>query len=296
MVKQYLQGTPFYSMGPLTHTGDGILMAQKAGAALWHMWHIHGSYGFKYDEFPIAFRTTLSGPRSIKRTVPWIAVDKFGRRYMNEYQPFAQDTAHRAMEIIDPDMPGYSRIPSYLIFDETGRKFGPIAQPLSLGGSIYDWSRDNSKEIAKGWILQAENIEKLAFKINETEDNEARMDSSILKTTISQWNDFVKTGEDPLQRPSSTMMPISVPPFYAAAVWPMITNTQGGPVHNAKQQVIDAFGQPIPRLYAVGELGSFWSNLYLLDGNLGECFSSGRIAGRNAALEKVRGKENDKGN
>ena len=50
LLKQYLQGMPFYSMAPLTHTGDGVLMAQKVGAALWHMWHVHGSYGFKYDE------------------------------------------------------------------------------------------------------------------------------------------------------------------------------------------------------------------------------------------------------
>ena len=73
------------------------------------------------------------------------------------------------------------------------------------------------------------------------------------------------------------------------------TNDEVGD-HLVVLTVIDAFGEPIPRLYAVGELGSFWSNLYLLDGNLGECFFSGRIAGRNAALERVRGKENDKGN
>ena len=122
LLKQYLQGMPFYSMAPLTHTGDGILMTQKVGAALWHMWHIHGSYGFKFDEFPIAFRTPFAGSRNPKRTMPWIVVDKSGARYMNEYQPAPQDTGHRAMEVFDPDMPGYSRIPSYIIFDEVGRK------------------------------------------------------------------------------------------------------------------------------------------------------------------------------
>jgi predicted oxidoreductase len=56
-------------------------------------------------------------------------------------------------------------------------------------------------------------------------------------------------------------------------------------VHNIRQQVLDAFGKVIPRLYAAGELGSFFNNLYELGGNLGECFSSGRIAGTNAAAE-----------
>lgn len=282
---QYLQGKPFYSMAPLTHTGDGILMSQKVGAALWHMWHVHGSYGFKFPEFPIAFRHPLAGQRNPKRILPWIVVDKFGNRYMNECQPAPQDTAHRAMELFDADMPGYPRIPSYIIFDEAGRKRGPVAQPLTVGGHIYEWSKDNTQEIARGWILRESTIQNLALKIRETTDNEGKMELEALEATISRWNDNVRAGKDPLYRPEGTMMPIQVPPFYAVPVWPIISNTQGGPVHNARQQIMDAFGQPIPHLYAAGELGSFWSHLYLLAGNLSECLISGRIAGRNAAAE-----------
>ena len=285
LVMQYLQGKPFYSMAPLTHTGDGIIMAQKVGAALWHMWHVHGSYGFKFDEFPIAFRHPIGGTRNPKRTMPWIVVDKFGARYMNEFQPAPQDTQHRAMEVYDPDMPGYSRIPSYMIFDEAGRKHGPIAQPLAIGGYLYNWSRDNMQEVDKGWILKADSIPELALMIRKTKDSEARMDPETLEATVSQWNNIVKKGQDPLHRPPGTMMPTEVPPFYAATVWPIISNTQGGPQHNAEQQIIDAFGKPIPRLYATCELGSFWSHLYLIAGNLGECLSSGRVAGRKAAAE-----------
>ena len=80
-------------------------------------------------------------------------------------------------------------------------------------------------------------------------------------------------------------MPIEVPPFYAAPVWPVITNTQGGPQHNVDQQVIDPFNEPIPHLYSAGELGSFWAHLYLLAGNLAECLYSGHVAGINAAKE-----------
>ncbi len=285
LLKQYLQGTPFYSMAPLTHTGDGIFMAQKVGAALWHMWHVHGSYGFKFPEFPIAFRTPFSGPRNPKLIMPWIVVDKFGTRYMNEYQAAPQDTMHRAMELFDSDMPGYSRIPSYIIFDEAGRKRGPIAQPLAIGGYKHEWSKDNMQEVAKGWVLRGGNIRELALRIREMTDNEAKMEPDILEATVSEWNNVVKAGKDPFHRLTGTMMPIRVPPFYAAPVWPIITNTQGGPQHNEKQQVIDAFGEPIPHLYSAGELGSFWSHLYLLSGNLGECLSSGRVAGRKAAEE-----------
>lgn len=284
---QYLQGKPFYSMAPLTHTGDGIVMAQKVGAALWHMWHVHGAYGFKFPEFPIAFRHPFAGARNPKRIMPWIVVDKFGERYMNEYQPAGQDTGHRAMEIFDPDMPGYPRIPSFLILDEVGRKRGRIAQPLSLGQYAYDWSEDNLAEVQRGWIVAADSLDELARKIKGMDMNERRADPKELKATLSKWNECVKTGKDWLNRPAGTMLPIEVPPFYAVPVWPIISNTQGGPVHNEKQQVIDPFDEPISRLYSAGELGSFFGHLYQLTGNLGECVSSGRVAGKYAAAENA---------
>lgn len=63
-------------------------------------------------------------------------------------------------------------------------------------------------------------------------------------------------------------------------------NTNGGPKHNSISQVIDNFGRPIKRLYAVGELGSLWGMLYQSGGNLAECFTSARIAARNLIKEK----------
>jgi predicted oxidoreductase len=62
-----------------------------------------------------------------------------------------------------------------------------------------------------------------------------------------------------------------------------VSNTQGGPVHNARQQVINAEGQPICRLYAVGELGSAFGHLYMSGSNIAECFVTGEVAGREAA-------------
>ncbi len=283
MLMQFLQGKPMYSMAPLTHTGDGIVMAQDVGAALWHMWHVHGSYGLKFPEFPVAFRTPFSGPRNPKRKMPWIVVDKSGLRYMNEYQPAPQDTMHRAMELYDPDLPGYARIPSYAIMDDAGLKWGPIGQPLAIGGKVYNWSKDNSEELARGWIVKGNTLSDLAKAIVAREDNEGRMDAAKLEATVAQWNEIVRKGEDPFHRPPGTMMPVKAPPFYAVPVWPIITNTQGGPVHNVRQQVMDVWNKPIPHLYACGELGSFFSHLYQLGGNLGECVYSGRVAGKNAA-------------
>jgi len=285
LLMQYLQGKPFYSMAPLTHTGDGIIMSQKVGAALWHMWHVHGSYGFKFTGYPIAFRHVFGGQRNPKRVMPWIVVDRYGSRYMDEYHPAPQDTMHRPMELFDPDIPGYPRIPSYIIFDEVGRKRGPIAQPLSIGEKAYYWSKDNNAEVEKGWILRAGTIRELADNISQQPENGGFMDAGTLESSVLRWNEAVSRGSDELRRLPGTMLPVVSPPFYAVPVWPVISNTQGGPEHNVRQQVIDAFGQPIPRLYAVGELGSFFGHLYELSGNLSECLYSGRIAGKAAAGE-----------
>jgi len=286
---QYLQGQPFYSMAPLTHTGDGILMAQKAGAALWHMGFIKGSYGFKFPDYPIAFMTPFAAYRSPQRRMPWIVVDRLGRRYMNEYHPAPANTNHWPMETFDPDLPGYPRIPSYVIFDEAGRRLGPIGKPINFEPFFYNWSPDNSQEIEKGWILRADSLDGLAAAIRALPENGGLLDSTALRDTVAVWNKQVETGRDPLGRPPGTMMQLSSPSFYAATVWPIVINTEGGPVHNERHQVLDPFGQAIPRLYATGELGSFFGHLYELGGNLAECFISGRVAGQCAAAETPLG-------
>jgi succinate dehydrogenase/fumarate reductase flavoprotein subunit len=301
--RQFFQGARFVSMCHPSNTGDGIRMAQKVGAALWHMWHVHGSYGFSFPELgEIAVRHGQGyGPygrygREVKMV--WIVVDKLGRRYMNEYPPMPADLAHRPMELFNGNLllrpqykagaTGYAGIPSWLIFDEQGRQAKPLGTNR-LTWNTYRWSKDNSAEIKKGWILKAGTLKELASKIRKDPDNDGLMDEERLKKTIARWNEIVAAGKiDPdfFRGPDSMFGPIASPPFYAVKVWPLISNTQGGPVHNALQQVLDPFGKAIPRLYAVGELGSMFGHIYETMGNIAECITSGRIAGKNAAKER----------
>jgi len=41
-----------------------------------------------------------------------VAVDKFGKRFMDEYPPAPQDTGTRALEFYDADIQDYPRIPA----------------------------------------------------------------------------------------------------------------------------------------------------------------------------------------
>jgi len=129
------------------------------------------------------------------------------------------------------------------------------------------------------------------------------MNSENLKETVIAWNRDITQGEDTqfgrtvhseaTEKPAYQgqelpvlSSPIKTPPYYALPLFPTLINTQGGPRRNSKAQVLDAFGDPIPRLFSAGELGSMWGLIYQGGGNITECMVFGRIAGKNAAAEK----------
>jgi succinate dehydrogenase/fumarate reductase flavoprotein subunit len=288
MKRQYWEGKPILTASSRGNTGDGIRMAQALGAELWHMWHFHGSYAFKHPDadFPFALRVKrLPDWNPIKKDevdVPmvWIIVDQGGERFMNECPPYAQDTGHRPMHFMDPETQSYPRIPAYLITDWTGcssYQLGDVR--VNDREYAYDWSEDNSKELQMGILKQAHSVRDLAAEIG--------VDPDKLEDSIERWNALCDSGDDSdYGRPFGTMTRIDTPPYVFGAVYPTVSNTQGGPVHDARQRIIDVSNAPIPRLYAAGELGSSFGHLYLSGGNISECFVTGWIAGQGAAGEK----------
>ncbi len=294
---QHWEGRPVLQAAARHNTGDGIRMAQDLGAGLWHMWHFHGAYGFKSadPDYPYAIRVKRlpdwrpgssgfmarrdeSGEISDAQVkMSWILIDRNGERYMNEYPPYTHDTGHRPMHLFDPVRQDYPRIPSYLICDENGRKLYPLGRPTSNDeGLRLEWSADNLAEVEAGILKRADTTAELGDLLG--------LDRANVQRTVERWNESCAAKrDDDFGRPAGTMMPIEEPPFYGAAIWPVVSNTQGGPVHDGQQHVIDVFGEPIPRLFAAGELGSAFGHLYMSGGNIAECFVTGRIAGTGAA-------------
>jgi hypothetical protein len=249
------------------------------------MWHFHGCYAFKHPQpdFPFALRVKrLPDWNPAKKDeacvkMVWIIVDRSGCRYMNESPPYCQDTAHRPMHLLDPETMSYPRNPSYLITDERGRAAYPLGDVRTNDHEYaYDWSEDNKKEIALGILQQAASIDELAVRIGA--------DATTLAATLARWNALCDQDCDTdFGRPHGTMTRIDTPPYCFSEVFPAVSNTQGGPVHSRKQEILDTAGAPIARLYAAGELGSSFGHLYLSGGNIAECFVTGAIAGREAA-------------
>jgi len=289
-LQNFVKGYPIYALGSPGNTGDGIRMAQKVGAGLWHMNGVSCPLGIKTPDIDAAFPAVITTPRHIM-------VDKHGRRFVNE-KAVELHAGLLAVDFFDTHELEYPRIPCYVIFDETARKAGPISALTGMGyaGRRYTWSKDNSAEIEKGWILKGNSIAELAGKIKT-------MDAATLDKTVARWNEDVAKGNDtqfhrpmrsgdpsaPAYKELVTALwsaPIDTAPFYAVTLYPALLNTQGGPRRNTRAQVLDAFEKPIPRLYGAGEFGSLWGIIYQGAGNIGECIVYGRIAGRNAAAEK----------
>jgi len=279
MKEAFLPCKPFHAEGSPGNTGDGIMMAQKAGAALWHMPVVAALLGFKAPEYQASFSIRFCNEG-------FIYVNRRGNRFCDETGPELHD-AWRVASWVDSGeevwSPCYPNIPAYGVFDDVTRRKGPLTRTNNPMGynRDYKWSPDNSKEIAKGWIAQASTIRELAGKIS--------VDEHTLEKTVTRYNECCKAGADTdFGRSKETARPIETPPFYAIELWPSLLNTQGGPRRDQQARVVDYAGKPIPRLYAAGELGSIWGFLYNGGGNLAECLAFGRIAGRNAAAEKPR--------
>lgn len=282
---QFLETQPVLNAAARCNTGDGIRMAQDVGAALWHMWHVHGAYGFRHPDpaYPYGIRVKRfpdyfpGESHRVKLRMPWVLLDQAGRRFMSEYQPYTQDTAIRPLQHFDPVTQTSPRNPAFLILDEAGRRLYPLGKATSNDEGVrYEWSADNLAEVEIGILKRAATLDELARALG--------LDAGAVTASIERWNAQCAAGDDAdFGRPANSMMPVAHPPFYGAPVYPTLSNTQGGPVHDAHSRIIDAYGAAIPRLFAAGELGSAFGHLYLSGGNIAECFVTGRHAGRNAA-------------
>ena len=302
MKANYLKMYPAHFYGWIYNTGDGVSMATKAGASLWHTNMCSGRCTPWFPDNDMAYGYFITN------TYPMIFTDKYGKRYADESSPAAGHNWWVLLDDYNINVPEYTRIPSFLIFDETFRtKNGPVSAyggvtlPKQLGG--LTWSSDNSAEVAKGFIQKGNTPAELAAAINQTKyigwnandtvtvpsGINVNIDPAILTKTITDYNSYCAAKVDPdFGRKASTLVPLATPPYYAVAMWPGGPNNQGGPVRNEKAQVIDTAGNPIPRLYSAGELGSIWALYPTGGGNNSELIVFGQIAGKNAAAETTQ--------
>ena len=271
---------PAETPGIIYNEGDGITMAMSVGPDLWHMNNYAGpSMALKVPEVRTSFSMQAL---HFSKQMPggMIVVGPDGRRFCDE----KYKTRHGKVPINGCWAPLFTPCPMFMIVDHALFAAGPLYDKHPSHGwtqivKRYDWTEDNTAELAKGWIKTADSLPAPAGSAGE---------STRLRWRIrwARWNrccDARKRCGIRPQADAGSRLPTE--PFYAVELSPSMLNTQGGPRRNEKGQIVQPDGTPIPRLYSAGELGSIYSYLYQGTGNIGECLAFGRISGRNAAVE-----------
>lgn len=272
MLQNFVQQPGAYAKGAHFNTGDGVKMAIKVGADLWHMSTLSGAdVNFIDPQTGIAAGYALTSATPTNYCTAFtrlsaIVVGGDGTRFMNEaYFPrhghISYGGTYRSMLVPDN---------AWCVFDEAARQ---------AGKGYHSWSDGMVEEIEKGWVLKADTLEELAGLTGISPEG--------LAATVAQYNGFCADGADPVcGRSAEFLTPIGDGPYYAFEVRPTNTNTQGGARRDTACRVLDVDGNPIPHLYSAGEFGSFYADIYNGGGNVGECIFTGIIAGKAAAEPK----------
>ncbi|MER5182533.1 FAD-dependent oxidoreductase [Streptomyces sp. NPDC002896] len=299
MRQQYISHCPTLFSGSSNLTGEGIEMAQAAGAQLWHMNSVTGplNWGVQVDPDTVYvthefMRMTGYGYNAglFKDAGSVIWANKHGRRFYDEttemaglHHGYGNREPWFAMEVETAE---FANVPAFQIFDQ--KAFDAGAAMTTKNSRLPAWSEDNRAELERGWIIKADTVEELArrcvFPTFPGASRGGHIDPGQLVDTVEEWNRMCAAGEDRHHGRAEFLTPLDTGPFYAVGpMLPTFINTHGGPKHDADQRVLDARDQPIPRLYAIGECGSMWGPYYNSMGDIAEFMISGRLAARHAA-------------
>ena len=265
MMASFMQQPENYTYSCVYNTGDGIAMGQEAGASFWHM---SNGAAFMWGYLPEGATACAWPPMS---TTKGIFVGPSGSRYVNEQG----ESRHGRINIGGSFLIRQTPRPTYAVMDSS------LAAQFKFHPSFSDGNVD---EIADGTLAAGDTLADLAAAIG--------VDAGNLEKTVARYNEDYAAGCDAdFGRPFDKMFgPLEQGPFYALKLVPVLLNTQGGPRRNAKAQVVNPSLEPIAGLYSAGELGALWPDNYNGGGNIGECCTFGRLAGRNAA-KRAKGEE-----
>src|SRR5262245_21760858 len=245
-----------YVRPPLAHVvaytgaaGDGMRIARAAGASVEDD---HASPAFWS---PVSDTKWLAGgcgafPHlSLVRAKPGLsAVNSAGRRFVDEAVSY-----HEFVNGMHRSHVNVPSIPAWLVCDR------PFIEKYGVG-RVPPGRRSWRRFIAEGYLVETDSLDALAGKIS--------VDPAGLRESVQQHNRFADTGVDeafgkgstefdrhngdPQHKPNPCLGRIEAPPFYAMAVYPSTLGSSVGLRVDAGGRVLNASGEPIPGLFAVG--------------------------------------------
>jgi urocanate reductase len=267
-------------------SGDGEIAAMQVGASLWgagcqtvetqarsHIFEkpyvIGNQYGYPQGGGKRNENVKDSPVKGLARAIGLqvadyqnlIQVNQFGRRFVNELAT-GFDWWNPCLEQSGGKAEGGGPIWAIFDADAVKRENWTVAPPF------VD---------PDGWFFSAGTLRELAGKI-VSKYQKAAMPAATLEETVARYNGFVDRGKDDDFGKPVPMHKIQAPPFYAAWSTPCIHDCLSGLRINAKAQVIDLWGKPVPGLYCAGETSGGFNQH-----GLAKSLTFGRIAGREAA-------------
>ena len=258
--------------GTRFNTGDAIAMALDIGAAAAGNWS--GCHAVAWERNAPEFGDLAIGDQFQKHSYPWgVYINAEGKRFVDEGADFRNYTYAKYGRVI-LNQPGQF---AWQIFD------------AKVKGQLRDEYK--IRQVTK---RTASTLEELVKQLDDVDAENALLElknyNKAVKTDIP-FNPNVKDGRrtEGLAIPKSNWAnTLDTPPFEAYAVTCGITFSFGGLKINPQAQVMSSDGEPIPGLYAAGELvgGIFWFN-YPGGSGLTNGAVFGKIAGRNAATAAV---------
>jgi len=261
--------------GTRFNTGDGIRMALEAGAMPWGHWS--GCHAVGWDRNAPPFGDLAVGDGFQKHSYPFgIMVNAHGERFIDEGADFRNYTYAKYGRVI-------------------------LNQPQQFAWQIFDQKvthllRDEYriKQVTK---VEAATLEELATKLDGVNAEAFLAEVAAYNAAITKDVDFNPNVKDGRRtrglkvNKSNWANTLADGPFVAYQVTCGVTFTFGGLRVTADAQVVDTEGDPMPNLFAAGELvgGLFYFNYAGGTGLMaGAVF--GRTAGRSAALSALENK------
>lgn len=264
-------------IGAPSNQGDGLELGLAAGAAVKDMTAV---WGVPVIAAPDAVYDGKPSGRmaNVEMTLPGsITVNAAGRRFVNEALNYHD--ACRVFGNIDPLTSTVQNSPAWLVFDSAYFNKYPVAG--STPGIQPDWmaSAPTLPELARLVGVDAEGLQETVQRFNP--DAVRGNDTEFRRGATAQDRHL----GDASNTPNPCLAPLEQGPYYAVRIHAGVLGTSGGLSTNGHSQVLDRHGEPLPGLYAAGNVsaGVFRNNYPGGGATLGSAVARGYAAGNHVA-------------
>jgi len=250
-------------------TGDGLVMAEEAGA------NLDSEIGIILigpHHYPWARSLNL-----LLRRPQVMLVNKLGERY------FGSSAGGNNALSRQPDKICYALLDSALLKDMIRKReiLSDAERAMGDNGTWFDEIEDAfQKENPEGKAKIADSWEEIARYMGASPE--------VLKASVERYNSFCDKGYDEdFLKDKKYLVPLRTPPYYAILGRQGFDSTLGGILINSNMEVLNKESRIISGLYAAGDNAGGWSSRDYTPKYPGTALAfavySGYTAGRNAA-------------